>query len=135
VTVIHRGPAFRAQSAAVLRLSGLSNVETLFNTEVVEIGGGATVSSVHMSSDGATQVRDVAGVFIFVGLEPNTAFVRGVVDLDSTGHVVVDPHLQTSVPGVFAAGDIRQYSSRQLVAAAGDGATAAVAAANYLRSR
>jgi thioredoxin reductase (NADPH) len=77
----------------------------------------------------------VAGVFVFVGLEPNTAFVRDVVDLDSVGHIVVDSHLQTSVKGVFAAGDIRQYSARQLVAAAGDGASAAVFAAQYLRSR
>ena len=75
---------------------------------------------------------DLAGVFIFVGLEPTTAFVRGVLDLDPAGHIVVDAHLQTSVAGVFAAGDIRQASSRQLVAAAGDGASAAVFAAKYL---
>lgn len=74
-------------------------------------------------------------MFIFVGLEPNTAFVRDVLDLDPAGHVVVDAHLQTSVPGVFAAGDLRQASSRQLVAAAGDGASAAFFAAQYLRSR
>jgi thioredoxin reductase (NADPH) len=76
----------------------------------------------------------VNGVFIFVGLEPNTAFLRDVLELDPAGHVVVDAHLQASVPGVFAAGDIRQSSARQLVAAAGDGATAAVNAASYLRS-
>jgi thioredoxin reductase (NADPH) len=78
-------------------------------------------------------VQDVAGVFVFVGLEPNSTFARGVVELDGAGHVVVDQRLQSSVAGVFAAGDIRQHSVAQLVAAAGDGATAAVNAARYLR--
>src|SRR5919198_6005355 len=133
VTVIHRGPAFTtAQRVAVDRLAGLPNVETAFNTEVVEIAGSGTVSSVVLRSDGATRTQEVAGVFIFVGLEPNTAFVRDVVELDATGHVMVDAHLQTSVPGVFAAGDIRQGSARQLVSAAGDGASAALFAGRYL---
>jgi thioredoxin reductase (NADPH) len=133
VTVVHRGPTFRAQAVAVNRLSALPNVETIFDTEVVEIVGRDTVSSVRIRANGATREIDSSGVFIFVGLEPNTAFVRGVVDLDPVGHIVVDPSLQTSVPGVFAAGDIRQHSARQLVAAAGDGASAAVFAAQYLR--
>jgi thioredoxin reductase (NADPH) len=135
VTVVHRGPAFRtAQRVAVDRLAALPNVETVFNTEVVEIVGNGTVSSVVLRSNGATRAQDVAGVFVFVGLEPNTAFARGVVDLDPAGHVIVDARLQTSVPGVFAAGDLRQHAARQLVSAAGDGATAAVFAARYLRA-
>jgi thioredoxin reductase (NADPH) len=135
VTVIHRGSSFSAQQAAIERLNGFSNIETAFNTEVVEIVGSDTVSTVRLRSNGSAALeRSVAGVFIFVGLEPNTAFVRDVVDLDPSGHIVVDAHLQTSVKGVFAAGDIRQYSARQLVSAAGDGASAAVFAAQYLRS-
>jgi thioredoxin reductase (NADPH) len=133
VTVIHRGPSFSAQQVAIDRLASLSNVDTLFETEVAEVVGSDTVSSVRLRKNGSASELPVAGVFIFVGLEPNTAFVRGVVDLDASGHVVVDAHLQTSVPGVFAAGDIRQASARQLVAAAGDGASAAVFAAHYLR--
>jgi thioredoxin reductase (NADPH) len=135
VTVIHRGGAFsRAQKAAVDRLNGLSNVETLFDTELIEILGADTVSGVRLQSQGATLDRNFAGVFVFVGLEPNTSFVRGAVDLDSAGHIVVDSHLQASVPGVYAAGDIRQGSAGQLAAAAGDGAAAATFAARYLRS-
>ena len=135
VTVVHRGPAFRtAQRVAVDHLAALPNVETVFNTEVVEIVGSGGVSSVVLRHNGTTRTQDVAGVFVFVGLEPNTAFVRGTVDLDPAGHIVVDAHLQTSVPGVFAAGDLRQNSARQLVSAAGDGATAAVFAARYLRA-
>jgi thioredoxin reductase (NADPH) len=135
VSVIHRGPTFTAQRVAAERLSDLSNVETLFNTEVVEIVGGSTVSAVRLRQNGATRTQDISGVFVFVGLEPNTTFLRGVVELDPNGHVEVDKHLQTSVRGVFAAGDIRHASSRQLVAAAGDGASAAVAAARYLQAR
>jgi thioredoxin reductase (NADPH) len=134
VFVLHRGQAFsRAQHVAIERIAAVSNVETLFGTELVEIRGTDTVSSVRLRSGGVIRDQTLAGVFIFVGLEPNTAFVRGVVELDPTGHVVVDPHLQASVPGVYAAGDIRQGSSGQLVAAAGDGASAAIAAARYLR--
>ena len=67
------------------------------------------------------------------GLEPNTAWLRDVVDLDSAGHIVTDLHLHTSTPGVFAAGDIRQGSARLLAAAAGDAATAAANAFRYLK--
>jgi len=133
VLVVHRGPAFSAQRVAVQRLQAAANVELLFETELVGIHGRTTVSSVHLQSNGATREQELSAVFIFVGLEPNTAFVRGTLELDSTGHVVVDAHLQSSVPGVFAAGDIRQFSSRQLVSAAGDGATAALSAARYLQ--
>ena len=133
VLVVHRGQAFRAQQAAIDRLAGKPNVETLFGTEVTEISGGDTVSQVTLRADGVLRSQAVAGVFIFVGLEPNTAFVRGVLELDGSGHIVTDGRLQASVPGVFAAGDIRQHSVAQLVAAAGDGATAAVNAQRYLR--
>jgi len=135
VVVVHRGAHFsHAQRVGVERVQARANVETLFNTEVVEISGNDSVASVRLRSAGATREHEIAGVFIFVGLEPNTAFVRGVVELDLSGHIVVDSHLQTSVPGVFAAGDIRQGSSSQLISAAGDGASAAVFAARYLRS-
>ena len=135
VTVIHRGAGFTAQRAAISRVESYSNVDTLFNTEVLSISGNNAVSGVELRSNGATRTLDVSGVFIFVGLEPNTTWLQGVVELDSAGHVVVDQHLQSSVPGVFAAGDIRQASSRQLVAAAGDGASAAVGAASWLSQR
>jgi thioredoxin reductase (NADPH) len=130
VILVHRDERFSAQQVAIDHLAELPNVETLFNSQVREIVGGQTVTGVRLE-DG--RALDVAAVFLFVGLEPNTAFLQGVVDLDPAGHVVVDSHLQTSVSGVFAAGDIRQGSARQLVSAAGDGASAAVFAAQYVR--
>src|SRR5689334_1487152 len=130
VTIVHRGASFSAQQVAVDRLAELGNVETLFGTEVRVIAGDQTVARLRLSSG---DDLEVSGVFIFVGLEPNTVFLQGVVDLDPAGHVVVDQHLQSSVPGVFAAGDLRQGSARQLVSAAGDGASAAIFAAHYLR--
>ncbi|MGI9147092.1 MAG: NAD(P)/FAD-dependent oxidoreductase [Chloroflexota bacterium] len=136
VLVVHRGPDFsRAQHAAIERIQARSNVATVFDTEIVEICGTGSVASVRLRSGGVTREQEVAGVFIFVGLEPNTGFVRGVVDLDPTGHMIVDAHLQSSVAGVYAAGDIRQGSSGQLISAAGDGASAAIFAARYLNSR
>src|SRR6266542_780441 len=133
VTIFHRGAEFRAQHAARERLASKSNIETAFGAEVVEIRGADSVSSVLVQTNGQTREQELAGVFIFVGLEPNTAWLRDVVDLDPTGHIVTDIHLQTSVRGVFAAGDIRQASVAQLAAVAGDGATAAVNAFRYLR--
>jgi thioredoxin reductase (NADPH) len=134
VLVVHRGESFaRAQQVAVDRLQACSNVELLLKTEVVDIVGEGSVSSVRLRTGADARAQPISGVFIFVGLEPNSAFVRGVLELDPSGHVVVDARLQTSVAGVFAAGDIRQGSAGQLVSAAGDGASAAVAAARFLR--
>jgi thioredoxin reductase (NADPH) len=134
VTVVHRGSEFaRPQRAAIARLESLSTLETLFDTQVVSIKGADTVASVELRGSGGTTTREVSGVFVFVGLEPNTKFLQGVVDLDPAGHIVVDGTLRTSVAGVYAAGDIRQNAAGQLASAAGDGATAATFAARYLR--
>ena len=72
------------------------------------------------------------GVFIFIGHDPNSGLAKGFVSLDERGYVVTDPSLATSVPGVFAAGEVRQGAVRQLVAACGEGCAAALAAQAYL---
>ena len=82
---------------------------------------------------GKDEEIEFAGVFVFVGLEPDTQFVRGVVDLDARGFVRTGPTLETNQPGVFAAGDARLGSSKQLVSAAGEGATAALMIRHYLQ--
>lgn len=135
VTVFHRGSALRAQEAIVRKAASTPNIEVVYNTVVEEILGEEAVSGVRVRDlkAGSTREEAVAGVFVYVGLEPNTAFLREVVELDATGHVVTDIMMRTSVPGIFAAGDIRHQSVALLAAAAGDGATAAKAAYRYIR--
>lgn len=83
---------------------------------------------------GETSSVPVSGVFIYVGLEPNTGFLKGVVPLDGGGHVLVNQRMETEIAGLYAAGDLRQHSARQVATSVGDGATAAFFAIQYLRT-
>jgi thioredoxin reductase (NADPH) len=76
---------------------------------------------------------DLAGVFVYVGLEPNTAFLKNVVRLTETGHIPTDVSMRTELPGLYAVGDIRQESAAQAITSAGDGAVAAIAAFRYIK--
>jgi len=137
VAIIHRGATFDAQRALIDRAAANGKIEIVPSTAVEEIIGTDSVSSVRLRDLAAatTHERTVKGVFVYVGLEPNTAFLRGVVALDPAGHIETDIMMRTSVPGIFAAGDIRRHSIAQLAAVAGDGATAAFAAWRYLKGR
>ncbi|HET6615783.1 MAG TPA: NAD(P)/FAD-dependent oxidoreductase, partial [Dehalococcoidia bacterium] len=77
----------------------------------------------------------VAAVFVFIGLTPNTAYLRGKLRMDEGGHIFVNEWMETDIPGLFAAGDIRAHSARQVVSSAGDGATAAIRADHYISDR
>jgi thioredoxin reductase (NADPH) len=76
---------------------------------------------------------DLKGVFVYVGLEPNTAFLRGIIQLSATGHVPTDVWMRTELPGLYAVGDIRQDSPAQAITSAGEGAVAAMAAHRYIK--
>jgi thioredoxin reductase (NADPH) len=134
VTVFHRGPRLDAQQASRDRIAASRKVAVVLDTVVEEIVGEGAVTGVRLraASTGATRLHGTDGVFIYVGLDPNTAFLRGLLALDGSGHIETDANMRTSVEGVFAAGDIRKFSVAQLAAAAGDGATAAIAAVRYL---
>jgi thioredoxin reductase (NADPH) len=136
VTIIHRGESLDAQQALRSKAAASGKIEIVLQTAVEEIVGTDAVSAVRLRdlATGATRLQEVRGVFVYVGLEPNTAFLRGVLALDATGHIETDINMRTSLAGVFAAGDIRRHSVAQLAAAAGDGATAAVSAFRYLTS-
>jgi thioredoxin reductase (NADPH) len=134
VTVFHRGAEVDGQQVFRKRIAESPKIEVVLNATVEAIVGDEAVSGVRVVTNGSVSEHAVRGVFVYVGLEPNTAFLRDVVELDPAGHIVTDLMMQTSVPGVFAAGDLRQHSVRQLVSAAGDGATAAVAAYRYVKS-
>jgi thioredoxin reductase (NADPH) len=137
VLLFHRRDQLRAQHVLQQRLVDHPKVELLWNTVVERVLGEDTVSGV-MVRDTVTRLErtvDLAGLFVYVGLEPNTALLQHLVKLDGAGHVPVNAWMETSVPGLYAVGDLRQHSAAQLVAAAGDGATAAIAAFRYIRGR
>ncbi|MGH6769094.1 MAG: NAD(P)/FAD-dependent oxidoreductase [Xanthobacteraceae bacterium] len=137
VAVVYRGATLDAQHALVARASANPKVEIVLQTVVEEILGVDAVTAVRLRklAAGNGEDRGIRGVFVYVGLEPNTAFLRGLIALDPAGHIETDIMMRTSLAGVFAAGDIRKSSVALLAAAAGDGATAAVAAFRYLKER
>ncbi len=137
ITVFHRGARLRAQQALLDKAAATRKIELVLETSVEEILGKDAVSGVRLraAGTGASRIQPVSGVFIYVGLEPNTAFVHGLLALDPAGHIETDMMMRTSVDGIFAAGDIRVSSVAQLAAAAGDGATAAITAFRYLQQR
>jgi thioredoxin reductase (NADPH) len=135
VILFQRRDKMRAQKVLQERILGLGKVNVVSNIEVQEIIGGEEVTGVKTKDmvTGETSQVDLQGVFIYVGLEPNTHFLEGTISMDNAGHIPTDVCMGTSAAGVFAAGDVRQYSSRQLVSSAGDGATAAISAFQYIQ--
>ena len=136
VTVIHRRDQLRACALLQERARANEKLQFRWNTVVHAIEGDSGVQRLQLEDvkTGERSQLDVTGAFIFAGLTPNTEFIRGVVPLNESGHIVTDLWMCTSVPGVCAAGDVRVDSSRQLISAAGDGATAALAAVRYVRT-
>jgi thioredoxin reductase (NADPH) len=134
VKLLHRGPHLNAQQVLRDRVAASGKIEIALDSIVEEIVGEDAVTGVRLrdAKTGRTRLEACRGVFVYVGLEPNTAFVRGVLALDPAGHIETDINMHTSLAGVFAAGDIRAHSVAQLAAAAGDGATAAISAFRYL---
>jgi thioredoxin reductase (NADPH) len=135
VTIVHRRDRLRA--TAVLRDEVRKNEKIQFAWDAVvkEILGDQSVKGVRLQNvmdPGDVREIPADGVFIFVGLVPNTKFLEGVVDLDPQGYVMADNHMQTSAKGIFACGDCNRKLLRQVVTACGDGATAAVAAQHYV---
>jgi thioredoxin reductase (NADPH) len=126
----------KAQAYLVERADAAANIEIVPDSEVAEILGSGVVEGVRVKT-GAGQTSDVAvsALFVYVGTQPNTALFEGVLALDDTGHIKTDLMMRSSVPGIFAAGDIRSESVAELAASAGDGATAAVAAVRYIKGR
>lgn len=132
VTVAIRRDRFRAAKSRVEKLKTLSNVRILINTTVTELRGGDHVSSALLQTGNQTCEQTVDGVFLAVGTRPTTAYLAPLAVLTPDGYVLADETGKTQVPGLFAAGDIRNKSLRQAITAAADGANAATSAAAYL---
>jgi thioredoxin reductase (NADPH) len=129
VSVVHDGNAPAASATLIRRARENPKIEFVADATVKAIVGADGVEGVKLSN--GTQLS-VAGVFIAIGFEPETALLKDLLSLDPMGHVPVDLHMQTSVPGLFAVGSARQGSASQLATVAGDGVTAAIAAHRYL---
>lgn len=134
VTIFHRRDKFKA--SASLQKEVLSNPKTsvVWDTVVTEILGVNRVEGIRTKNLKSGEEKEVqlAGVFVAIGYNPNSQFLAGQVQLDKQGYVVVKNETETSVPGVFAAGDVRDYRYRQAVTAAADGCKAALDADRFL---
>jgi thioredoxin reductase (NADPH) len=134
VTVVHRRDRLRATKVIQERADLNKKISYAFNSTAVEIIGtnkveGLKVRDVNTSAE---RIIPVDGIFIFVGVTPNSEMVKGIVKTDESGCVVTDDEMRTSVEGIFACGDLRKKLLRQIVTAAGDGATAAFSAEHYV---
>ncbi len=134
VTVIHRRNQLRANGIMQEKALSEPKIEFLWDTVAEEIEGENSVTRIKLRQvkTGEKSTLDIAGVFISVGLKPNTDYLKGVLPLDNGGYVITTGKMETEIPGIFAAGDIRRNSARQAITAAGDGATAAFYAEKFI---
>jgi len=135
VYVIHRRDQLRAGQVLQQRAFAEPKLEFIWNTVVDGIVGEQLVKALSLRNVKTKRLStlEVAGVFVAVGLKPNSQPFADIVELSETGHIVTNELMATSVAGIFAAGDIRRKSARQIASAVGDGATAALSAFGYLR--
>ena len=115
-------------------LASANKVEYLLNTTIVDITGKEKVNAIDILNKltGKTKTLPIDGVFVAIGRTPDTALLQDLIELDSSGYIVTDSDMKTSLPGVFAAGDARGKKLRQIVTATSDGAIAALGVINYL---
>lgn len=136
VTLIHRRDELRAERILQNRFQNNDNTDIVWDTVVEEITGdalGATGIKTKNIKTGEVKDMPIEGVFIYVGLDPNTAFLKGHLEMDDTGKIIAkSDKMETSVPGVFVAGDVRDTPLRQAVTAASDGSIAATMAIGYV---
>ncbi|MBM3940770.1 MAG: thioredoxin-disulfide reductase [SAR202 cluster bacterium] len=134
VTLVHRRDELRASKILQQRAFENPKFTFVWNSVVEGIEGNGSVDKVRVRNlkTGEVAERDTSGVFIYIGFHPINDFMRGVIDLDPAGHAKVNLEMKTNVPGVFAAGDVRTFSERQLGNAVGDGIAAAISAYKYI---
>lgn len=136
VYIVHRRDKLRGAKRLQERLHALGNIEFVWNSETVAIEGNAQVEALRLrqTKTGEERRLDVDGVFIAVGIAPESELYAGQLELDEQGYIRADESGQTSVPGVFAAGDVRTKALRQILTAASDGANCVASAERYLQA-
>jgi len=134
VIVIHRRDQLRATAIIQEKAFAESKIEFRWNTVVQAIEGNNLVEKLRLRqvTDDKPSILKVDGVFLAIGLKPNTGYLKDILPLGKLGHIITNERMETIIPGIFAAGDIRSQSIRQIVSAAGDGATAAFYAKKFI---
>ncbi|MDH5201836.1 MAG: thioredoxin-disulfide reductase [Nitrospirota bacterium] len=134
VYVVHRRDQLRATKIIQERAFANPKIKFIWNSLVEKIEGDDTVHVLFLKNvkSGEVSRLEVEGVFIYVGYNPNTGFLNGLAKLDENNYILTDEEMSTSVPGIFAAGDVRAKPLKQITTAIGDGATAAVSAEKYI---
>ena len=137
VYIIHRRDEFRADRSAIAQALANPKIEPVYNTVVEKIEGDGMVENLVIKNVKTREVSNlpVAGVFMFVGQEPDDDCVRGLVKAEKGGWIITNDRMETSVEGIFAAGDVRSKYLRQVITAASDGAIAAMAASSYINEQ
>jgi len=137
LTIIHRRDALRGTKIYQERVFANPKINLLWNSVIQEIKGDSVVRSVVVKNvkTGEVNKLNTEGVFLFVGLSPRTQFLKGLVNLDEAGYIIADEDCETSVKGIFAAGDCRKKLLRQVATAVSDGAIAAFAAEKFLEDK
>jgi thioredoxin reductase (NADPH) len=135
VTIATRQAELSASKVIVQKVEEHPEIEVITGVMPAEFKGDKKLASVVLKDTETGELREIepAGVFVFVGLSPNTAVVKGTVELDAMGFVVTDGMLATNVPGIFAAGDCREGSTKQAASAAGEGAAVALSIRRYIQ--
>ena len=136
VTIIHRRDELRAGAILVKRANENSKIKFIWDTVVAEIKGENAVNAVLLKNvkTGEEKIHPTDGIFIFIGHRPNSDLFTGQMDLDEHGYLITNKYMETSLPGVYAAGEITDPNFRQVITSAGMGAAAAIQATRYLES-
>jgi thioredoxin reductase (NADPH) len=134
VYIIHRRDKLRAEKILQERAFANAKIQFLWDSVVNKIEGESSVTSLRIENvkTGEHSSLKVQGIFIYIGYNPNTEFLEGILKLDSDYFIITDEKMATSVPGVFAAGDVRSDALKQIATAVGDGAVAAIEAEKYI---
>jgi thioredoxin reductase (NADPH) len=137
LTIIHRRDALRGTKIYQERVLSNPKIKMLWNSVVQKIKGDSIVRSIVIKNvkTGEIDEFNTEGVFLFVGVSPRTQFLKNLITSDEAGYIVTDENCETSIKGIFAAGDCRKRLLRQIATAVGDGATAAFATEKYLEER
>lgn len=137
VTLLVRDRQLSASQIVIDKITSDPKIEIRYQTEIQEFQGEHKLSGIVVRNrqSGATETITPAGAFVFIGLSPNSRWLPPAIERDANGFVITSPTLETTIPGVFAAGDVRLGSTKQAASAAGEGATAALMIRDYLRQR